>query len=119
MILIDLMDTFLKRLKKSGWKQNGGYAIQDNPRVLERNGKKIAVIKPIKVDPYKILQDEIDKFFRSLTNIILKNGITDVFLQGGGTIPIPQFFLDFCKENGIKIHIVTNELLDQFENWDI
>jgi 2-hydroxy-3-keto-5-methylthiopentenyl-1-phosphate phosphatase len=114
MIQIDLMEVLLKRLKNSGWKQNGGYAIKGNPRVLERYGKKIAVVKPIKIDPFKVLQDEIDKFFRSLIDIINKNGIKNVFLPGGGTIPIPQFFLDFCKENGINIHVVTNENIDQF-----
>jgi hypothetical protein len=119
MIQIDVMDVLLKRLKNSGWKQNGGYAIRGNPRVLERSGKRIAVVKPIKVDPFKIIQDEIDKFFRSLIDIIIKNSIKDVFLPGGGTIPIPQFFLDFCRENGINIHIVTNENIYEFENWQL
>jgi len=117
MIQIDVMDELLKRLKNSGWKQNGGYAIRGNPRVLERSGIRIAVVKPIKVDPFKILEDEIDKFFRSFIDILTKNGIRDLFLPGGGTIPIPQFFLDFCRENGINIHIVTNENMNQFENW--
>jgi hypothetical protein len=114
MIQIDVMEVLLKRLKNRGWKQNGGYAIRGNPRVLERYGKQIAVVKPIKIDPFKVLQDEIDKFFRSLIDIINKNGIKNVFLPGGGTIPIPQFFLDFCTENGINIHLVTNANIDQF-----
>jgi len=118
MIQIDTIEILLKRFKNRGWRQNGGYAIRGNPRVLECNGIRMAVVKPIKIDPFKILQDEIDNFFRSLINIILKNGIKDVFLPGGGTIPIPQFFLDFCNENGINIHIVTNENDDQFENLD-
>jgi hypothetical protein len=116
MIQIDVMEVLLKRLKNRGWRQNGGYAIRGNPRVLENYGEQIAVVKPIKIDPFKVLQDEIDKFFRSLINIINKNGIKNVFLPGGGTIPIPQFFLDFCKENGINIHVVTNENIDQFGN---
>ena len=119
LIQIDIIEIFLKRLKNRGWRQNSGYAQRGNPRILERSGKRIAVVKPIKVDPFKILQNEIDIFFRSLINIILKNGIKDVFLPGGGTIPIPQFFLDFCNEHGINIHIVTIENVDQFENWDI
>jgi len=116
MIQIDLMEILLKRLKRIGWKQNSGYAIRGNPRVLESSEKRIAVVKPIKIDPFKVLQDEIDKFFRLLINIILKNGIKDVFLPGGGTIPIPQFFLDFCRENGINIHIITPENIEQYEN---
>jgi len=61
------------------------------------------------------LQDEIDNFFCSLINIILKNGIKDVFLPGVGTISIPQFFLDFCKEHGINIYVVTDENIDQLK----
>lgn len=119
LIQIDIIEILLKRLKNRGWRQNGGYAIRGNPRVLELNGKQITAVKPIKIDPFKILQNEIDDFFRSLINIISKNGIKDVFLLGGGTIPIPQFFLDFCNEHGINIHIVTIENVDQFENWEI
>jgi hypothetical protein len=39
--------------------------------------------------------------------------------SGGGTIPIPQFFLDYCRENGIDIHIVTTENIDQFEDVEL
>ena len=119
MIQIDVIEKLLKRLKNKGWKQNGGYAIRGNPRVLERNGRSVAAVKPIKIDPFKILQNEIDKFFRSLVDILNKNGIKNVFLPGGGTIPIPQFFLDYCRENGIDIHIVTTENIDQFEDVEL
>ena len=119
MIQIDVIEKLLKRLKNKGWKQNVGYAIRGNPRVLERNGRSVAAVKPIKIDPFKILQNEIDKFFRSLVDILNKNGIKNVFLPGGGTIPIPQFFLDYCRENGIDIHIVTTENIDQFEDVEL
>jgi hypothetical protein len=75
MIQIDLMEILLKRLKRNGWKQNGGYAIRGNPRILERLGIRIAVVKPIQVDPFKDLDDQIEKFFKSLIGIFLKNGI--------------------------------------------
>ena len=114
----DVTDKLLKGFKNRGWMQNGGYAIRDNPRVLESSGVKIAVIMPIKIDPFRGQQVEIDKFFQSLINIILKNGIKDVFLPGGGTIPIPQDFLDFCREHGINIHVITIENIYKFDNWD-
>jgi hypothetical protein len=117
LVQFDVIEVLLKRLKHGGWKQNGGYAIRGNPRVLERYGTHITVVKPIKIDPYKNLLDEIDKFFKSLIDIIIKNGIKDVFLPGGGTIPIPQFFLDFCRDNGINIHVLTTENIDQYEHW--
>ena len=116
LIQFDISGSFLKRLKYKNWKQNGGYAIRGNPRVLERSGRHIAVVKPITIDPKK-LQEEVDKFFKSLIDIIRKNGIKDVFIPGGGTIPIPQFFLDFCRENGINIHVLTLENFDQYELW--
>ena len=75
MIQIDVIEKLLKRLKNKGWKQNVGYAIRGNPRVLERNGRRVAAVKPIKIDPFKILQNEIDNFFRSLVDILNKNGI--------------------------------------------
>ncbi|GAA4074087.1 hypothetical protein GCM10022389_19540 [Flavobacterium cheonanense] len=117
MIQIDLIEILLKRLKSTGWIQNGGYAIRENPRVLDRFGIRIAVVKPIRIDPFKILQDEIDKFFTSLISIIKKNGIKNIFLPGGGPIPIPQFFLDFCRENGINITVVTDENIDSLNSF--
>jgi hypothetical protein len=117
MILVDVdfTQTLLKNLKKSGWKQVGGYSL-GNPKVLERSGKRIAVARPIRIDPSKVLRDEIDKFFKSLKNIVEKNAIKDVFLPGGGTIPLPQFFLDFCKEHNINIHVVTLENVNDFNS---
>lgn len=119
MIQIDVMEVLLKQLKIRGWRENGGYAIRDNPRVLERDGKRVAAVKPIKIDPFKLIQTEIDNFFRYLIDIINKNGIKIVFLAGGGTIPIPDFFLDYCRENGINILMVTNDNIDQYENWEL
>ena len=115
MIQIDIIETLLKKFKQTGWKQNGGYAIRGNPRVLDRNGKKIAVVKPISIDISKGIQNEIDKFFRSLADIIVRNGIKDLFLPGGGTVPIPPFFIDECRRNGVNIHIVTRENIDDFD----
>jgi hypothetical protein len=73
MIQIDTMEILLNRLQDRGWLQNRGYTQRGNPRVLERNGTRIAVIKPIKIDPFKGLATEVDKFFRSLIcfNLIL------------------------------------------------
>jgi hypothetical protein len=120
MILVDVdfTQTLLKTLKKSGWKQVGGYSL-GNPKVLERSGKRIAVVRPIRIDPSKVLLDEIDKFFKSLKNIVEKNAIKDVVLPGGGTIPIPQSFLDYCKKHNIHIHILTLENVNELKEFDL
>lgn len=114
LILIDNSEILLKRMKINGWKQNGGYAIRGNPSVLEKGNDRLIVVKPIRIDPFKVLKDEIDKFFESLKRIIgklksLGKNISGVYLPGGGTIPLPKWFSDFCKENGVEILIYNDE----------
>jgi len=114
LILIDNSEILLNRMKINGWKQNGGYAIRGNPRVLEKGNDRLIVVKPIRIDPFKVLKDEIDKFFESLKRIIgklksLGKSISGVYLPGGGTIPLPKWFRDFCKENGGEILIYSDE----------
>jgi hypothetical protein len=116
MIQIDIIGIFMKRLLTKGWNQNRGYGQKDSTRVLERNGIHIAAVKPIRINSIKTLESEIEKFFKTLMGIIQRKGIKIVFLPGGGTIPVPQFFLDFCKKNGVEIHILTAENIDQHQD---
>jgi hypothetical protein len=54
--------------------------------------------------------DLIDDWFRQIRDILieLKNqlGKINVIFQGGGTIPIPNWFRDWCKRNGIIITVM-------------
>ena len=118
MINIDVTDALFDGLRRNGWKHNPGYAIRNNPRVLERGTERIAVVLPIRVNVQNGIQNEIDKFFTSLEKIIRKNGIRDIFIQGGGSYPMPDFFDDFCKQNGITIHVVTPDNVLNFDNWN-
>jgi len=117
MIQIDILGIFINNLLSKGWNQIRGYGQKDSTRVLERNGIHIAVVKPIRINSIQTLESEIEKFFKTLMGIIHRKGIKNVFLSGGGSIPIPQFFLDFCKENGINIHLLTTDNID--ENVDL
>lgn len=114
----DLMGSFIILRKYEGWKENGGYAIRGNPRVLMRNSQRIAVVKPILIDRKKNIENHITKFFDSLKRILANNSIKDIFFPGGGTIPIPKDFIDFCKLKGITIHFITNDNFDKYVNWD-
>lgn len=109
MLQIQFMGTILKRLRDAGWIQNPGYAIRLNPRGLERGKERTMVVHPIEIDPTIDTGKQIDKFFKSLINSITRYGAKSVYLPGGGTIPIPQFFKDFCNEMGIEIIIVDSE----------
>lgn len=118
MIHIDCSDALFEGFKRNGWRQNPGYAIRNNPRVFERGSERIAVVLPIRVNVRNGIQNELDKFFKTLEKIILKNGIRDIFIQGGGTFPMPEFFKDFCRINGINIHVITEENVFEYDNWN-
>jgi len=54
--------------------------------------------------------DLLDDWFQQIRDILteLKNqlGKIDVTFQGGGTIPIPKWFRDWCAQNGITITVI-------------
>jgi len=94
-----------KILLNNGWPSSGmryarlGLFIHNN----------IALVLPLDIDPRNPIQTQVDTLFQNLITALNKNKVTDIYFQGGGTIPIPDFFRNFCRENGIKIHIVTDE----------
>ena len=52
LIQINVIEFLLRKLHDKGWRQNAGYAIRGNPRVLECNGRKIAVVNPIRINSF-------------------------------------------------------------------
>ena len=118
MIQTHVINTLLERLRVKGWKQNGGYAIRGNPRVLGKGGRTIIVVLPVNIDPQEGVNSQVDDFFRSLMKIADKLTSTDVFLPEGGSIPVPPFFIDFCKGLGIKIHYVDIDSLPKYDKWE-
>jgi protein involved in polysaccharide export with SLBB domain len=54
-----------------------------------------------------------DGFFKELQNEIESHlpKIKKLVFQDGGTIPIPDWFRDWCKDSGINIKWVNNELI--------
>ena len=67
---------------------------------------------------YKVELSQIDEVFKNLIETIKRFDAKEIFLPGGGDILIPEFFEDFCRENGISIHIITIELLREFLNYN-
>jgi hypothetical protein len=57
-------------------------------------------------------QNEIDEFFKRLISEIRLRGITNIVFRAGG-IPIPDFFTDWCQQNGVNIQILPDEELDR------
>ena len=56
----------------------------------------------------------INNFFDQLQREIEKHlpGVNKLIFQDGGTIPIPSWFTDWCRQNGIKIKWVNREIED-------
>jgi hypothetical protein len=119
MIKINVMRTFLNRLKDRGWKNIivKWYTDNDN-QVLRRGEKNIIVIDSINVDSSVDIKPQIDEVFKNLIETIKRFDAKEIFLPGGGDILIPEFFENFCRENGISIHIITIELLREFLNYN-
>lgn len=64
----------------------------------------------------RTLEDQFDDYLKRLQRQLQKTiagglPVTDIYFPGGGTLPIPDWFRDFCAQNGIRIHIIDpNEL---------
>jgi hypothetical protein len=116
MIRINVMRPFLNRLKDRGWKKVSR-GITDNIQVLRRGDIKI-VVENISIDASVDIRPQISEFFERLIEIILKADAKEIFLPGGGDVPIPEFFKEFCRENGIDINILTNESVREYSNYN-
>lgn len=79
--------------------------------------KKIGV-EQINVDPTGDIRAQFDGFFKNLIELIMKTDSKDIFLPGGGDIPVPDFFMEFCRNYGVNIHIISIDTLKEFINID-
>jgi hypothetical protein len=118
MIKINVMRIFLNRLRDRGWKNFNvrGYTDKDN-QALKRGGNSIICVENINVDATGNISPQIDELFKSLIEIIKRTDAKEIYLPGGGDIPIPDFFKEFCLEYGIQIHSITLESYRDFINY--
>ena len=119
MLTINFMQTFLNRLKDRGWKNNiiRGYTDADT-QALNRGDDNVIVVKNINIDPSVDLTPQIEGFFKELIKTIYRSKAKTIFLPGGGNIPIPEFFIEFCGERGIEIHIIDLESIRKYMNYN-
>jgi hypothetical protein len=119
MIKINVMRTFLNRLRDRGWKNINvrGYTDKDI-QVLKRGDKAIIGVENINVDASGDIRPQIDEFFKSLIELIERTYAKEIFLPGGGDIPMPDFLKEYCSEYGIHIHFVTMESYKDIVNYN-
>lgn len=54
----------------------------------------------------------IEDFFDRLSRELIKEGIQKIVFKGGGTIPIPDSFKEFCQQHGIELEILDDDELN-------
>jgi hypothetical protein len=120
MLRINFMRSFINRLRDAGWKNINvrRHTSLDN-QALKRGEKTIVCIEQIQLDGSLDFNPQIEGLFKHLIELIRRSGSHDIFLPGGGEIPIPDFFIEYCKNNGIKIHIISVENIDEYNRIDL
>ena len=119
-IALDLSHELIRRITNNGWEQKTGYRYSGNTRIFNKRNGGIAVVLPLRLPDGRSsrygsaidISEEIERYFRKLAKILGKNKINDIYFQGGGSIMLPDWFIEFCKDNNIKIHILTPENIE-------
>jgi hypothetical protein len=122
MIQISYIKRIIDELKARGFRhrswRNGilGTAIY-----IAHNNKTKVVVKSIEI-PFsstKRIADLVDEYFKKLQSllkgIIASYGNIQIFLPGGGSIPIPEWFVNWCRENGVKIEVCDSDFLPEID----
>ena len=121
MIQVNVMPSFLGRLRDRGWKNVNvrGYSDQ-NIQVLQRGESLILAVENVTVDASVDIGTQIQVMFRNLMEIVEKTKykIKDIFLPGGGDIPVPEFFKTFCDNCGIRLTLIGIENFKDVINFD-
>lgn len=120
MIRINIMRSFINRLRDAGWKNINvrSHTSLDN-QVLKRGEKTIVCIEQIQLDGSLDFKPQIEGLFNHFKELIRRSGSHDIFLHGGGEIPIPDFFEEYCRNNGIKIHLISFENIDEYNRIEL
>jgi hypothetical protein len=76
-----------------------------------QGGERIAIVRGNYIGPNT--ESEIKDYFDRLKREIGLRGIGKIVFQGGGNIPIPDDFREWCKQNNIKIEILDEDELNR------
>ena len=119
MLQINIIRGFLNRLRDRGWKNINLRGYTDNDiQILKRGDKSIVVIESITLDPSVEINPQVAEFFRNLTELIEQGTAKEIFLPGGGDIPIPASFKDWCYENTVHINLISLNNFKDFYSYN-
>jgi hypothetical protein len=98
-----MLTTIEQKLEQGGWDQAydpaaGVWGIG----VFQRNGRTVCL-------PERKVLETADIFER-LRDLVEGSHprISDIVFVGGGTLEIPDWFREFCKANGVHIHVLAD-----------
>ena len=120
MFYVDLTRQIASILRAQGLGDVGKISIRgicDIP-LFGIGGLYVGIIGPIRI------RDNVDDVFEQIKKGIIeskkKRGCFPgkILLQGGGNLPIPEWFKDWCKENNIVLQILDAESILERKNID-
>jgi hypothetical protein len=115
MMWIDVTLAIIDSYKKKGYTDatSGQYYWRKHRRILRNtSGDTVLVPGPVRIgNAFPTIQQGVDDWFKDLQRDIEKLrkksiSIKKIIFSGGGSIPIPQWFLKWCAEMGILIEVV-------------
>lgn len=114
MLRVNVMTSLLNRLKERSWRPD------KRKDFYNRSNRTIVLVQEILVDASVDLMPQVEGFFDKMLEDMksARNPITDVLLPGGGDIPIPDFFRQYCEQNGIGVHAVHEENYRQYADFN-
>lgn len=104
-LTINKAKLYADQLTRSGWQRLGNF-LHVYPYYVRDNNECVAVGQIIPVRNYANLQAEIDSYFRRIMKRHERYGLTRIiFFTSPDGIPIPDYFRDFCEQQGIVIEL--------------
>ena len=121
MIKVNLIKVLKNRLLDRGWFDVTKEILRNKEQdiqLLERETNCLVCVENVYMDASIDLTSQVDSFFKRLERILEKSNSKALFLPGGGDIPIPDFFKEFCIKHNIDYYVVTLENFKDIINYD-
>jgi len=85
--------------------------------IQNHGGHRVGIVREIGV--LTPSAKNIKDYFDGLTRELIKEGIQIFVFKGGGTIPIPDSFREFCLQNGIELEVLDDDEFDRKYPFDM
>lgn len=128
----DYTKIITRQLKEQGFRDGGTIRGVGFP-TFRRGPDQVVQVPPFVVpsrglDRKVPLRDAIQKSFEKMLERLLESledlkregpGLITLMFQGGGTLPLPEWFLERCRQLGIEVVVIdpAELVLGESESW--